>query len=364
MKQIYFLLHFFLLILIILSWITYGTIEGLLGMLSFLFIGFLALFPWIIPVIVIPIGLLDLLGIFNFRIYTLSLEIAHLESSWMPLLWFWTVSLVGITLNLIIAYFIYSWIQDLKYRNKKARRNIALINCNIFDGNLESEIISNGIILIKNVVKANEISGLIIAVGKLDSIKIPSDYRVIDLKGGYVIPGLINAHCHIGGSGKPTKLVNISDNLMEKAAKLVEKRLIKKILLKWMKTNALNALNSGVTTLRCLSDPAFLDVKLKKLIENGKILGPRLIVSGKSLSATGGQGGAMMTYYVDSKPEIRKAVRTNLRKEVDCIKLICTGAVIKKKKIEEAGRPQMTTEEIEIACTEAHRGGLMVAAHC
>ena len=81
----------FALLVAILSWITYGTLEGVLGMLSYIIVGFLAIFPWIIPFIGILLGILDLLGYLDFGIYELSLDIAHLESSWLSLLWYWIV---------------------------------------------------------------------------------------------------------------------------------------------------------------------------------------------------------------------------------------------------------------------------------
>ena len=107
----------------------------------------------------------------------------------------------------------------------------------------------------------------------------------------------------------------------------------------------------------------FMDVKLRKETESGRFLGPRLIVAGKTLCATGGHG-TLLGETADSKVEIRKIIRTNLREEVDCIKIISTGGVMDARRVGEAGRPQMTVEEIEAACFEAHRGGLLVASHC
>ncbi len=179
----------------------------------------------------------------------------------------------------------------------------------------------------------------------------------------YILPGLINIHCHLTSNGKPMNIVNVSDEVMELGARLLKKRLIRVFIKKVMAKNALNALNAGVTTLRSMSEPEYIDVKLRKEIEKGKIMGPRLIVAGKGICITGGHGGPM-AFNVDSIPEIRKAVRKNLRNEVDWIKILSTGGVMDARKIGEAGRPEMTSEEIETACFEAHRGGLMVATHC
>ena len=117
---------------------------------------------------------------------------------------------------------IISWLKLLK--KKEPRKNLALIHCNIIDGNRESKIITNGIILIKNIVedKENEIPGLIVGVGKEGEVEIPSDYKKIDLKGSYVLPGLINAHCHLFGSGEPTKVMQLSEHTLKKLLRLVQ----------------------------------------------------------------------------------------------------------------------------------------------
>ena len=71
-------------------------------------------------------------------------------------------------------------------------------------------------ILIKNIVEDDETAGLIAGVGTSGEIKIPTGYKTVDINGGYVLPGLINAHCHLTGSGKPMKLMNLSDETLEK----------------------------------------------------------------------------------------------------------------------------------------------------
>ncbi len=361
-KCIVFLL--FLTILISLfAWITYGTLEGTLGALAHTIIGLLNIFPWIIPFVGIPLGILDILGIYGVGMYNLTLNLARLDSSWMPVVWYWIMAIIGSVIDIILTLFTIGWIKRLKYRKKEPKANLALINCNIIDGNLKSSIISKGVILIKNVAEDDETPGLIVGVGKEEDIKIPENYRKIDLKGGYVLPGLINAHCHLTGSGKPMKIMNLSDKTLEKLTKLLKTPLGKKILSNMMKNNASNALNAGVTTLRTMSDPFYLDLKLRDKIKKGKLIGPRLVCAGMGICITGGHGG-MMAHTADSPTEVKKAIRKNLRKEVDFIKILSTGGVMDSRKVGEAGRPQMTIEEIETACFEAHRGGLLVATHC
>ena len=352
----------FALLVSILAWITYGTLKGIFGMLSYIIVGFLAVYPWIIPFIGIPLGILDLLGYLDFGIYELSLNIAHLESSWMSLMWYWIISIISIIINIISMFKIISWLKRLKKREPS--KDLALINCNIIDGNRDSKIITKGVILIQNIVKDKEkkTPGLIFGVGGRDEIEIPSDYKKVDLKGSYILPGLINAHCHLFGSGKPTKVMQLSEHTLKKLLRLVQTPLGIALSKKGMKKHALTALNAGVTTLRSMSEFLYLDVKLRKKIEEGKIIGPRILCSGKGIHPTGGHG--MLGFEADSTAEIRKAVRRNIREEVDSIKILSTGGVMDARMVGEAGRPQMTVEEIETACFEAHRGKLLIATHC
>ena len=140
----------FALLISILAWITYGNVEGVLGMLSYIIVGLLALYPWVIPFIGIPLGIFDLLGFMDFGIYELTLKIAHLEASWISILWYWIISVLGIIINIILMVKIISWGYHLK--TKEPKKNLALINCNIVDGNRDSKVITNGVILIKNIV--------------------------------------------------------------------------------------------------------------------------------------------------------------------------------------------------------------------
>ncbi len=353
----------FIIFVSLLAWITYGTYEGIIGSLAYLIVGILNFFPWIIPFAGIPLGILDVLGIYGFKMYNLTLDIARLNSSWLPATWFWIISIIGSLIDIFLMFLIITWLLGLKYKKKEPKTNIALINCSILDGNKDSKIISNGSILIQNITEKDETPGLITGVGAKSDIEIPKDFKKIDLKGAYVLPGLINAHCHLTGSGKPTRLMKLSDKNMVRLFKFLGTPIGKIILFKLMKKNALNALNSGVTTMRSMADPLYVDLKLRDKINDGKIIGPRILCAGKGICITGGHGW-VTGFIADSIPEIRKAIRQNLRMRVDHIKILSTGGVMDARKVGEAGRPQMTIEEIETACFEAHRGGLLVATHC
>jgi imidazolonepropionase-like amidohydrolase len=114
-----------------------------------------------------------------------------------------------------------------------------------------------------------------------------------------------------------------------------------------------------------------VDVDLRKVIDEGGVPGPRLVVAGNYVSSTGGAGDArQFSIYVDvpiaknladGPLEITKAVRTNLKNGADFIKILATGAVLSKGI--SPGAQQYSDEEIRAAVEEARRWGRPVAAH-
>lgn len=129
------------------------------------------------------------------------------------------------------------------------------------------------------------------------------------------------------------------------------------------KTNVITQLNSGVTTIRSLGDARYEVVAVANEIEAGKYLGPRILASGPLLAVSGGHGAPLIALISDNHWDARKNVRLNLRKGVKAIKISATGGVTDAKVIGEAGRPQMTEDEMRAICDEAHNAGVLVAAH-
>lgn len=230
--------------------------------------------------------------------------------------------------------------------------NYAFVNCNMIDcvnPGFSSEIT----ILVKD--------GKIEAIEKAMEIKASSDYRIIDVSGKYVMPGIINAHVHLLGSGKPMKASG-GGTAQNKLVKITKTKLGRKLVDSMVKKHAETALNSGVTTMRCVGDILYSDVWLRNLINSGKAIGPRLFVSGPFICPTGGHAQTF-SMIADSPWEVRKQVRKNIFEQVDLVKICVTGGVSDAKKLGDAGRPEMTLEEISAACEEAHKAGLMVASH-
>src|SRR5580765_3043176 len=188
--------------------------------------------------------------------------------------------------------------------------------------------------------------------------QIPSGARVIDLDGATLLPGLIVLHTHVTSTG-----VHWEEELLKTTPGQAALH---------GAHNALVTLTAGFTTCRDMGPTwPYVDIDLRKAIDEGVVPGPRLMVSGNYVSATGGAGDArqfsifvdvpIVRNLADGPDEIRKAVRTNLKAGADFIKILATGAVLSKGT--PPGAQQYTEEELRVAVDEAARWGRHVAAH-
>ena len=189
-------------------------------------------------------------------------------------------------------------------------------------------------------------------------LPIPSGARVIDLGTATLLPGLIDLHTHLTSTG-----VHWEDELLKTTPGQAALHGAQ---------NARITLMAGFTTCRDMGPTwPFVDIDLRKAIDEGVVPGPRLLASGNYVSPTGGAGDArQFSIYVDvpivrnladGPDEIRKAVRTNLKQGADFIKILGTGAVLSKGA--PPGSQQYTEEEMHVAVEEAARWGRHVAAH-
>lgn len=235
----------------------------------------------------------------------------------------------------------------------------ALTNCKLIDVEGKGEVRAGTTIVIEDLPGKG---GVIQSVFASGAQALPRGCAVLDMGGAYVLPGLINAHVHLFGSGKPMKAIS-GGAAQKRLLKFMGTGLGRKILYSMVCDHATAALHSGVTTIRGVGDLLYSDVKLRDAIDSGSRVGPRLLVSGPALCVTGGHGSGGFSLECDSPWEARKQVRKNIHEGVDLIKLCVTGGVTDGRRIGEAGRLQMTEEEVSAACGEAHKAGLLVAAH-
>lgn len=205
--------------------------------------------------------------------------------------------------------------------------------------------------------------GTIDEVGPSASVVVPAGYRSIDMTGRFAVPGLINAHAHLFSDGKPLPAFMTSESAEKAVAVFMHSPLGKVLLDKRTKANVITQLNSGVTTIRSLGDARYEVVRARNAIEAGTYVGPRLFASGPLLAVSGGHGAPQIALISDNPWDARKNVRINLRKGVTAIKIAATGGVTDARVVGEAGRPQMTEEEMTAICEEAHNAEILVAAH-
>jgi imidazolonepropionase-like amidohydrolase len=190
-------------------------------------------------------------------------------------------------------------------------------------------------------------------------LDVPSGARLVDLGNATLLPGLIDLHTHLTDRfGVHWEEALVTTTPAQAAL--------------WGARNARDTLLAGFTTCRDMGPTwPYVDVDLRDAIAEGAVPGPRLVVPGNYVSATGGAGDArQFSLYVDvpivrnladGPDEVRKAVRTNFKHGADFVKILVTGAVLSKGI--PPGAQQYTDEEIAAAMDEARRWGRPVAAH-
>ncbi len=236
------------------------------------------------------------------------------------------------------------------------KKNRAYLNCTIINGDKTVPVIDNGTIIVDE-------SGVIAQIGNSADVNVPKGMEVVDLKGKFVMPGLINGHMHSFNMGGPRN--DMGGSKTKNLVKILSSWIGKVIISKWADNNMNTMLNSGVTTVREVGSMFYADLRIKELVNSGKVVGPRIVACGPLICTSGGHGCDFPTTHVcDGEKEMRRAVRKNFHMKVDWIKICNTGGVSDAKRIGEAGMVHMTPQEIEAVCDEAHRRGLMVASHC
>jgi len=202
--------------------------------------------------------------------------------------------------------------------------------------------------------------------GKITSVK-PGNLsvdgaEVIDLGDATLLPGLIDVHKHMGGA--PSAGLNVFQ------ARLTVSELENAI---GSATVARKLLEEGFTTVRSMGASDGVDLALKRAIERGWAVGPRMLVSLEPLGPTGGHSdpkNGIDTEWTDSRwggsvvdgpVEAMKEVREHKRRGADVIKIMPSGGVLS---IGDDPKAQlMTNEEIKAVVDTAHSLGLKVAAH-
>lgn len=227
----------------------------------------------------------------------------------------------------------------------------ALINGIILDGSEQMAPVSGQAVLIED-----ETITAVLPQNEADL----TGCEVIDLAGQYLMPGLINLHVHIPGSGKPKKKPMDTKKLVRFAT---SNALTRKYLEYMYRSLSKTELYSGVTTLRSVGGVEGYDAWMRDEIRAGRAEGPRILAGNMAVSVPGGHMAGSLAYEATSPEEAAGFVRRIAETKPDLIKLMITGGVLDATVKGEPGALKMAPELVKSACDEAHRLGYPVAAH-
>jgi imidazolonepropionase-like amidohydrolase len=216
----------------------------------------------------------------------------------------------------------------------------------IFDGHSDA--------VVPGAVVVDQSSGRIreVRTGNLSSS--PSTGSRLLTTDGTILPGFVDCHIHLIGAHHHD---------------LTEWTLIPPVIsgLRCVR-DLVRLIEAGFTSVRDLGSK--VGPSLRQAVDEGDLLGPRVITSGRSLAETGGDDDLRIlpddfaralgySVYCDGPWECRKAVRQVVREGANVIKVYASGSFLQGGEV----RPQLTHEEIAAIVAEAHKMGLRVAAH-
>jgi imidazolonepropionase-like amidohydrolase len=185
---------------------------------------------------------------------------------------------------------------------------------------------------------------LMVHDGKVVDGPRPSDAAELDLRNLFVMPGLVDAHSHV------SIVLRLGDQWAQKRRPAVEQALCAPF-------NLRQDLLGGTTTMRVMGEEDWIDLHVRDAIRAGFIDGPELFCATRPLAPSHGFGRITVGY--DGVEYIRRAVRENLYRGADFIKVFATGSPLPSG----ATAAEYTFEELAVMVEEAARGETYVAAH-
>lgn len=186
--------------------------------------------------------------------------------------------------------------------------------------------------------------------------------RIVDLKDRFVLPGLMDAHVHLDDEPSfSRRRVERGDRKPASAAEQTVNAVV----------YARRTLAAGFTTVRDLGSDDQSVFAVRNAINQGRMIGPRILVAGSAIAVTGGHGdgtpihaaadrAARMTEGTcDGTDECRAAVRYMYKLGADVIKFTATGGFGSNTGLD----PQLFPDEVKAIIDTAHLVGLKAAAH-
>jgi imidazolonepropionase-like amidohydrolase len=240
-----------------------------------------------------------------------------------------------------------------------ADQTIVLKAARLFDGK-SNMLVQNGVVIVQG--------DKIIDVGS--NLPTPDGAQVIDLGDATLSPGFMDAHTHLTADYtdfNKRRLEELSLNVAEQTLRAT--------------VYARATVEAGFTSVRdvgsrFVASREFVDVALRNAINQGLIVGPRMLVATKGIGATGGHFDPTSGFrdllfgrepdytdgIADGPDEIRKAVRFEVKNGADVIKAAVSGGVFSLA--DEVDTPQFTPAEMAALVDESHRLRKKVAVHC
>ena len=178
----------------------------------------------------------------------------------------------------------------------------------------------------------------------------------VDLSGGFCMPGLIDVHEHLTSDPEHSGYAALGISIPREALTGAK--------------NARKTLLAGFTTVRNVGAGGYSDIALRDAVNDGDLIGPRILASGPALGITGGHcdDNLLAPEYRHFEAGVADgpwAARTKVREVVkfgaDVIKVCASGGVLSKG--DSPGIPEYTPEELKAIVEEAHKLGRKVAAH-
>jgi len=191
--------------------------------------------------------------------------------------------------------------------------------------------------------------------------KAGANDKTIDLKTSTVMPGLMDMHVHIESETSPSHYLDeFTLNTADYALAAVP--------------IAQRTLMAGFTSVRDLGGSG-ANISLRKAIQKGYVVGPRIYTAGKAIATTGGHADPTNSYredlmgdpgpkdgVVNGVEDAYKAVRQRYKEGSDVIKITASGGVLSMSA--NGQNSQFTEEEIKAIVAAAKDYGFKVAAHC
>ena len=260
-------------------------------------------------------------------------------------------------------------------------------------------------------------NGRIVEILPADGL-LPSDCEIVNIKGLYLMPGLINLHVHLNSGGKPSGKKKQPEDYVRLVKVATSNALTGEIVRSMSRGYAYMELQSGVTTIRTVGGISDYDGKIRNEIEEGVRLrekftedrlpgmkkhnlrsslravrtgftripagpfapdgvgaalrgsaagsampGPRILTANMGISVPGGHLAGSLAYPAHTAAEAVSFVHKIAESRPDLIKLMVTGGIMDAETEGAPGVLKMSPEIIKAACEEAHKLGLPVAAH-